>query len=229
MLPHHEPEDQQATVTPGHGNVPAAGDGHGTGWPRSGVASRAGMEWPDGSSNETRWFPSGRVDLIDRGREGRFEHRVRITIDPGGAVAVERLATGGQFEAVASERASTTVNPFGGTVERIEHPGVVSIRRAFDDDGNLRSVVLEGDWGREELELRPDGARSMAWSNPLHHGRADWDAGGHVVRYEATFAAGGAYRWEQLRGTGRETVTSRSGAVSIEDGVPPPALEDRAL
>lgn len=192
------------------------------GSPFRGTTTTLRVERPDGTATEVVHRDIGHI-TVTRFAAGRAEvARYVITIDVGGVVTVGEAGPDGTVAALAASSTQTGTNPYGTTIEELVYDGIGSVASTFDDEGRFRAVSVRGDWGRHDLELRPDESRTTTWTNPLHHGVASWTSFGRLDRYEASFSDGTGYRWAPVGDGGRETVTGWDGRTTVTDDVDPP-------
>ncbi len=77
------------------------------------------------------------------------------------------------------DRVDRSANPYGGSVERAHYDDGTVVEHRFDDDVRLDRVRVHGLWGSQEMDLRPDGSRSLTWRTGGLGGRRTWDASGN--------------------------------------------------
>lgn len=188
-----------------------------------GTTTTLRVDRPDGTATETVRAGDGRITITRTMSDARRHDETVVRPCPDGAVTVERLGADGVPTTIAPTSVSSAINPYGTTVEQVDYAGIVSIENTFDDDGSLRLVVMRGDWGEQGLELRPDGARSLSWSGPPHHGVAAWNASGELERYEVSFSDKTSYRWDRVGGACRAIVTGWDNRRHVIDDADQPA------
>ncbi|MCP4959215.1 MAG: hypothetical protein GY925_08105 [Actinomycetia bacterium] len=184
------------------------------------------VDRPDGTATEIVHHDSGRITVTRFERGGAVAARFAIAIRPGGGVSVQKQAADGASNVMSPASIERQTNPYGLTIERLDYDGVVLVVNSFDDEGRFRSVSVQGDWGEHELELRPDGARTMRWENPFHHGVKAWDAAGRLDHYQVGFSDDTRYRWDRVGETGRASVTGWDGSAAVVHNADPPPSEE---
>ena len=196
-------------------------------WPRSwaGPMTTLRVHRPDGSITETVRHDDGGITTTRIGADDEIVARLAIEVQPSGAVTVTEITTDGRSVAVDPSSTESQFNPFGSEVERLEFEGLLSVANTFTDDGELRSVSMRGEWGDQDLEVRPDGARTLAWAGPLQQGTANWDATGRVDHYQVTYPDRTSYRWDLIDGVGRETVVGWDGKTTVRHDVGAPIVD----
>lgn len=179
------------------------------------------VDRPDGSVTETVRYHDGRIITTRIGSDTKVVARLVIDVHHSGTVTVTDETRDGEAEPVTPNSIESRVNPYGTEIEQLEYTGLLSVSNTFDDDGELRSVSMRGEWGEQDLELWTDGARRMTWGNPLQHGAANWDAGGSLDHYQVTFSDDTRYRWDLVNALGRETILSWDGRTTVCENLEP--------
>jgi len=187
-----------------------------------GTTTTLTIEKPDGSVTEVVRHDSGRVTTRRTGRDGVVGTTYEVAIETAGVATVVRYRWDEQPQVLSPDSIRTSTNAYGSTVEALDYPGGTSVENTFDDDGNLRSVVMKGDWGEQTTELRPDGGRTLRWMTTLHHGSQTWDAGGRLMHYELTCSDDSRYRWELLDEQGRAVLVDADGRTEVIEDAPSP-------
>lgn len=183
--------------------------------PWRGTTTTIRVDRPDGTATEVVHHDDARVSITRIEKGGAVAARFLVEIQATGDTTFRHGAADEPLTLASPSSTERHVNPYGTTIERADYEGVVSVANTFDDEGRFRSVSLQGDWGEQKLELWPDGARTVAWESPLHHGKQSWDAGGQLDHYEVTFSDTTSYRWDRSGGVGRAVITGWGGETTI--------------
>lgn len=189
--------------------------------PQRGTTTTIRVDRPDGTATELVHQDDARISITRFEHGGAVAGRFLIEVQPTGDTIV-RYGPADEAPAVASPTSTERhSNPYGTTVEQADYHGVVSVVNTFDDEGRFRSVTLRGDWGEQQLELRPDGARTMTWDSLLHRGTKSWNAGGQLDHYQVRFSDTTGYRWDRSGPAGRESVAGWDGETTLIEHADP--------
>jgi hypothetical protein len=170
--------------------------GHGR-W--RGTITTVRVDRPDGTTIEVVRDDLGRVVTTRYTPDAVLVDRQVAEYRADGTVSVTASSDAGSITEVEAATLETSINPYGATVDRLTFP-TLTVENAFDDEGNLRSVRMEGVWGEQTLEVRPDGARNLAWNTGHHWGTRSWDATGRARDYETESPDGTRYVWSSRSG-----------------------------
>ncbi len=189
---------------------------------RSGTTTTMRVDRPDGTTTEIVWPDLGRTIITHRAEDGAPARRYDVALETSGEATVRSAVGDGAAEPIEPTSTTAASNPYGSTLEEHDYDGIVRVIHGFDDEGRFRSTSVEGAWGRQDLEVRPDLGRTLSWSCPLHHGKASWNAWERLDGYQVSFSDGSSFRWELVKDRGRETTVGWDGrTVIVEDAAPP--------
>ncbi len=193
----------------------------------SGTTTTLRVVRPDGTVVEVVRDDDGRVTVTRWQNATEVATRFVAEIGASGLVTVTRQNKEGQVDLLEPLSVDTTSNSFGTMIEELTFDGGTSVSNRFDDDGNLRSVTMRGDWGEQTMELRPDGARELQWSTALHRGVRRWNAAGVVDHYRLDSNDGTCFRFDRVGDSGRRFIEDWDGRIEVTD-TPSHAPDDPA-
>jgi hypothetical protein len=196
---------------------------------RSVTTTTMRVDRPDGTATEIVWRDLGRTTIAGFGSDGTPIRRYEVALRPDGRVIVCRGEGAGPTESIDPSSTTTRRNPYGSTLEEHDFDGVVTVVHGFDDEGRLRTISMEGAWGRQDLELDPDLGPSLTWACPLHRGEGSWNAWGTLDHYQVAYPDGSSYRWDLADDRGRETIIGWDGQTVVAEGVAPPTTGDGSV
>jgi hypothetical protein len=182
---------EQATTGQHQGQRPEAATTRGG---QPGTTTTCRVDRPDGTSTEVVRHDDGDITVTRADPDGVTVETVVVELEATGMVTVTSVDPDGTRTVLDPASSQRQVNPYGTTIDEVVHDGLVTMANTFDDEGNFRSVTMRGDWGEQTLDLRPDGARTLRWTTPFHHGTRSWDSWGKPESYEVTFSDGTSHR-----------------------------------
>lgn len=131
------------------------------------VRSTLVIEQADGSRLEVLWDDTGRVRHRRIDPDGTATEEVQA-FDADGAFVIDRRPV----------RVEQRRDLYGSLIERATYDDGSCVEQRWDADVRLRHVRVEGLWGAQTMELRPDGSRALRWHLARVHGTRRWDAAG---------------------------------------------------
>ncbi len=188
----------------------------------SGTTTTMRVDRPDGTSDSIVWHDVDRTTIEHLAADGTCLRRHRVDHEADGRVVVRRSVDGEPERILDPSETSVLRNPYGSTTETHDYGGLIEVSYGFDNDGSFRTAAVTAPWGRQDVEIRPDGSRIVRWSCPLHDGEARWDAAGRLVRYQVSYADGSSTEWDLIDDRGRSVSVSVDGETSLDADAAPP-------